>query len=170
MAKGYQGAGSGAAIQRLQRLIIGLGGGCGHYFYHFATKAAGAFQNGLQHRQRRGVREIVVGTDEHGAAGAAGLADAAAHGGGGFHLQVGILGAGPDGFLQDFRGLGLLAQAAGGNERHVRIFEQLLYLLVVQSTTVQADFRHFQGLQQFQDFRQFFILYANADHLWPRLR
>ena len=168
--KGHQAAGSGAGVERLDDFIIGLGGGCGHYFYHFATEAEGPFQDGLKHRKRRRFREIVVGADEHGAAGTAGLADAATHGGGRLHLQVHVLGAGPDGFLQDFRGLGFFAQAAGGDERHVRVFEQLLHLVIVQGATVQADFRHLHRLQQFQDFRQFLILQANTDHQWPRLR
>ena len=92
------------------------------------------------------------------------FADAAAHRCGGLHLQVCVFCAGADGFFQQFGGLGLFAQAAGSNERHVRIREQLLYLFVLQGAAVQADFCHFHRFQDFQNLLIVFILNANANH------
>ena len=123
--------------------IIGLRRGCGDDFHHFAAKLACPFHQGLQHRQRRRPLKIVVRADEHGAPLAAGFTDASAHGGGRFHFQIRVLGTGLDGPLQQRRSLGLFRKPAGGYERNVRLGEQPVYLLFLQGTAVQADFRHF---------------------------
>ena len=106
----------------------------------------------------------MVGADEHGAVFPAGLANAAADGGRRLHLQIGIFGSGTDGQLQQLRGLGFFAEAAGGDERNVRIGKQFLYLFVFQGAAVQADFRHLYRFQDFQNFLILFILNANANH------
>ena len=104
-AEGHQRPGGCVFVQSPNDSIIGLGGGCSDYFYHFSTKTPGPFHQGLEYFQGRRAGEIVVRTDEHGTVFPAGLAEAASHGGGRLHLQIGIFGAGPDGHLQQFRSL-----------------------------------------------------------------
>ena len=163
-AKGHQRAGSCLPVEAFQHLDIGLGMGCGDDFYHFTAEAAGAVQDGQQYLLRRGAFKVMVGTDEDGSAGAAGLPDAPSHGGGRLHFQVHVLGAGQDGPLQDGRCLGFLFQPAGGDEGHVALAEQKVDVFLFQSTAVQADFGHLQLLQQRLDLGQFLILYRSANH------
>ena len=145
-AESHQRTGLGRFVEAHNNVIIGLGSGRGDNLYHFAAKAAGTLQDGKKYLPGRGAFKIVVGTDEHGAVGAAGFPDAPADGSGGLHLQVYILGAGLDGVFQDFRGLAFLGQAAGGDERDVGLAEEQVHFLFLQGAAVQADFGHFQLL------------------------
>ena len=169
-AEGHQRAGGRIFVKGLDDGVISLRRGCGDDFHHLSAKTAGPFHQRLQHLERRCAGKIMIGTDEYGSVFPAGLADAAAHCGRGLHFQVCIFGAGPDGHFQQFRGLGLLAHAAGGYERNVRILEQLLYLVILQGAAVQADFGHLYGLQNLLNLLEVFILNANANHPLPPLR
>ena len=162
--EGDERTGFGSVVEGEDGVGIGLGGGGRHHLHHFSAEAARALHQGEQHLAGRGAVEVVVGADEHGAVFLAGLADAAADGCGCLHLQVHVLGAGLDGPLEDLGGLGLFAQAAGGDEGDVGLAEEGVDVLVLQGAAVQADLGHLQVLQQGLDVGEFLILYRSADH------
>ena len=165
-AEGYQRAGGGGFIQRHYIGRIGLGGSCGDDFHYFSAKLARPLQDAFEHRRRRSVRKVVVRADEHRAVLPAGLPDAAADGCRRLHFQVHILGTGLYSPLQQLRRLGFFTQTTGGYERHIGGREQQIYILVLQGAAVQPDFGHLHGtaVQDIQDFLQFLMLYAGANH------
>ena len=106
----------------------------------------------------------MVRADEDGAVVAAGFADAPSHSSGGLHFQVHVLGASLDCQFQQFRGLGLFVQTAGGDEWLVRVLKQTTDVVLLKGASVQAYFRHLLPLQDFQNLFQLLILYRSTNH------